>query len=114
MWEMVKIAIPALERAWLIIGSEFSPLWTGIYAGVANQPASTMAVDYSTWSLRHWALDLIDWPVDNGNRWDVAQTPFHVRDQESMKITRQIRPPSKSLLHIHGYILSVSINAKHF
>lgn len=94
MYDMVKIAIPSLQRAWLLIGAEYSPLWTGIYAGVANQPASTSAISRSLWSLRHWALDLIDWKVDHSLRWDVTVTPFFVRDSEK-SIIRQIRPPSK-------------------
>ena len=95
MWDMVKVAVPSLERAWMIIGAEFSPLWTAIYAGVAQQPASTQSLVYSTSSLRHWAIDLIDWPIDNGQRWDVSLQPFHVRDHDNERIIRQIRPPSE-------------------
>ena len=34
MWEMASLVLPAFERTWLIIGAEYSPLWTAIYAGV--------------------------------------------------------------------------------
>ncbi len=93
---MVKVVIPSLERAWLLIGAEYSPLWTGIYAGLAKQPASAQAIERSVWTLRHWALDLIDWKVDHSVRWDVSLQPFFVRDSDN-NIIRQIRPPCKHL-----------------
>ncbi len=91
---MVKLAIPSLERAWMLIGSEFSPLWTGVFAGVAKQSASRSVINRSVWTLRHWAIDLINWPVDHSLRWDVNLQPFFVRDSTN-EIMRQIRPPSK-------------------
>eukprot|EP00598_Pedospumella_elongata_P005501 CAMPEP_0184967304 /NCGR_PEP_ID=MMETSP1098-20130426/718_1 /TAXON_ID=89044 /ORGANISM="Spumella elongata, Strain CCAP 955/1" /LENGTH=817 /DNA_ID=CAMNT_0027488731 /DNA_START=6 /DNA_END=2459 /DNA_ORIENTATION=- len=94
MWEMASLVLPAFERTWLLIGAEYSPLWTGIYAGVAAQQVSPASVAHSVWTLRHWAIDLINWPVDNANRWDVALEPFYSRDS-TKQIMRQIRPPSE-------------------
>jgi hypothetical protein len=94
MWSMVGPLVPSFERTWLIIGAEYSPFWTGVYAGVAGLKASDAAVQHSVWSLRHWALDLIDWPIDNSGRWDSTVEPFFSRDS-SDQIMRQIRPPSE-------------------
>jgi len=94
MWEMASLVLPAFERTWLIIGAEYSPLWTAIYAGVAAQKVSSAALSHSVWSLRHWAIDLINWPLQNGDRWDVAPEPFYSRDS-TKPIMRQIRPPSE-------------------
>ena len=80
MWGMVSQLVPSFERTWLLIGAEYSPLWTGIYAGVAAQSASQSALAHSVWTLRRWALDLVDWPIANGDRWDVTPEPFYSRD----------------------------------
>jgi hypothetical protein len=97
MWSMVSLLLPGFERLWLIIGAEYSPLWTGVYAGLAGQPVSRSAVAHSAWSLRRWALDLIDWPVDHSNRWDAQVEPFHARDSD-MPIIREILPPAERVM----------------
>mmetsp|Transcript_19127 Transcript_19127/g.31993 ORF Transcript_19127/g.31993 Transcript_19127/m.31993 type:complete len:834 (+) Transcript_19127:33-2534(+) len=94
MWDMVKLMIPGYERSWLIFGPEYSPLWTGVYAGVAAQPASALAISRSVWTLRRWAIDLIEWPIDNSQRWDSEMQPFHVRDSTKV-LVRQLRPPAE-------------------
>ena len=94
MWSMVSPFLPSFERTWLIIGAEYSPLWTGIYAGVAAQKVSSAALKHSVWTLRRWAIDLIDWPVDNDGRWDITKEPFYSRDS-TRPIMRQIRPAAE-------------------
>lgn len=91
---MVSPFVPSFERTWLIIGAEYSPLWTGVYAGVAGLKASDAALQHSVWTLRRWALDLIDWPIVNTDRWDIAMEPFYSRDS-TKPIMRQIRPPAE-------------------
>lgn len=108
MWGMVSQFVPSFERTWLIIGAEYSPLWTGIYAGVAAQRASPAALSHSVWSLRHWAMDLVDWPLHNSGRYDVTLEPFYSRDS-TKPIMRQIRPPSERVSsHWNGDPFTVS------
>eukprot|EP01034_Spumella_vulgaris_P021613 gene21613-27652_t len=95
LWSMVSLTLPSLHRTYQLIGTEFSPLWTGIFAGVAAQPATQSAITRSVWSLRHWALDLIAWPIDNSNRWDLTVQPFFARNSETEHIMREIRPPQE-------------------
>lgn len=115
MWEMVQPLMPSLERSWQIYGTEYSPLWTGVFAGVAGALqthsasknthsmhdnsadfVSRLDVSRSVWSLRHWAVDLITWPIDNTLRYDTLKQPFHVRDS-TKQIMRNIRPPSERI-----------------
>ena len=46
------------------------------------------------WSLRRWPIDLITWPVDNSDRWDITKSPFVPRDSGSDATAewRQILP----------------------
>jgi hypothetical protein len=95
MWDLVAPLRPAAERTWDIIGSEFSPLWTAVFGGLIDLPISQNYIDWSVWTLRNWAADLVDWPIDQSQRLDVDKTPFTVRDQADAPIIRQIRPPSE-------------------
>jgi hypothetical protein len=77
---MVAPLVPGIERLWTIVQAERNPLWLATYGGVAGLPVSPTAVSDCAWALRHWMLDLIDWPVDNGQRWDITASPFQPRD----------------------------------
>jgi hypothetical protein len=88
---MVDALLPALHRTWTIVQGELSPLWLGIYAGTGRQPVSEQAISDAAWTLRHWPTDLITWPINNMNRWDVTLSPFYARDSTNPLI-RQILP----------------------
>jgi len=90
--EMVDAVLPSLRRSWSIVQGEKSPLWLGIYAGTGGQVVSRSAVSDATWTLRRWAIDLIEWDIDNSNRWDVTESPFYARDSTN-PLMRQIVPP---------------------
>ena len=79
---MVTALIPGIDRLWAIIQGEMNPLWMGIYGGTAKRPVSKKAVSSAVWSLRHWVIDLMDWPVDNSMRWDITDSPFYPRDSD--------------------------------
>jgi hypothetical protein len=92
--KMVNALLPALHRTWTIVQGEMSPLWLGIYAGLGGQRVSTEAVSDATWTLRHTAVDLIQWPINNNNRWDVTLSPFYARDSTN-PLWRQVLPPQE-------------------
>jgi hypothetical protein len=96
---MVEALQPALHRFWSIVQGEKSPMWMGIYGGTCSQPVTAQEVSDSVWTLRHWAIDFIQWEIDNTNRWDVTASPFHARDHEDEALMRQIRPPSERSSH---------------
>lgn len=56
---MAEALIPSIERMWTIVGGELSPLWLGVYAGTANRPVTTKEISDATWTLRHWAIDMV-------------------------------------------------------
>ena len=89
---MVDAVLPSLRRSWSIVQGEKSPLWLGVYAGTGGQVVSRSAVSDATWTLRRWAIDLIEWDIDNSNRWDVTESPFYARDSTN-PLMRQIVPP---------------------
>jgi hypothetical protein len=93
--EMVDALLPSLHRSWTIVQGELSPLWLGIYAGTGGQHVSEKAVSDATWTLRRWSIDLITWPINNQNRWDVTLSPFSVRDSADSLLLRQILPQSE-------------------
>ena len=80
--KMVGVAVPGLQRMWLLLKGELDPLWLGIYAGTAAQKAylegmvgngngggtgtdraSGDIIEQTKWSLRHWAIDGIQWSI---------------------------------------------------
>lgn len=77
---MVTPLIAGLERMWSIVQTERSPLWVGVYAGTAGMPVCPITISDAVWSLRRYSIDLIDWPIDNSNRWDITPSPFVPRD----------------------------------
>lgn len=98
MWDMVNPLIPSAERTWQIIGSEFSPLWTSIFAGlipISDDLVPKSYIDRSVWMLRNWATDLISWEYNLSNRMDIDKTPYFVRDNPSRPIIRQITTPGE-------------------
>lgn len=92
--EMVNALLPSLKRTWMIVQGERSPLWLGIYAGTGGQPVCPSQVAQATWTLRRWVIDLISWPIDNSERWDITASPFYKRDSED-PLMRQIIPPQE-------------------
>jgi hypothetical protein len=96
---MVDALVPAIQRFWSIVKGEKSPMWLGIYGGTCGQPVTSEEVSDSVWTLRRWAIDFIQWEIDNTNRWDVTASPFHARDHEDEPLMRQIRPPSERSAH---------------
>jgi hypothetical protein len=92
--EMVSALLPSMQRTFALIGGEKSPLWLGIYAGTGGQEVCPTAVSSAVWTLRHWAVDLIEWPISNDERWDLTASPFFSRDSTD-PIMIQIRPPSE-------------------
>jgi hypothetical protein len=91
---MVDSLLPALHRTWTIVQGELSPLWLGVYAGTGGQAVDEKAISDAAWTLRHWAMDLINWPINNSNRWDVTLSPFTSRD-DTDPLIRQILPPQE-------------------
>jgi len=83
--EMCEPIVPGLRRTWQLLKGEKSPLWYGIYAGTAKQSWQVDQEDRdgSTWSLRHWAIDMINWSILGSQRidLDISSHPtwFHVR-----------------------------------
>jgi hypothetical protein len=94
--DMVGALVPSMDRHWQLVKGELSPLWLGIYAGTAGQAVDKSDVYAAVWSLRHWSLDLINWPIDNTLRWDVTAEPFHKRDSDS-SLMKEIRPPMERM-----------------
>jgi hypothetical protein len=92
---MSALMLPSAKRSWGLFGGEFSPLWTGVYVGLAKLPAPDTYVSRSVWTLRAWAIDFVNWPVDTSARMDLTQTPFHARDNDGSREHREIRPPSE-------------------
>lgn len=92
--EMVKPLLPSIDRYWLLVKGERSPLWFGIYAGIAERPVTKTDLYGAVWSLRHWAIDLITWPINNLYRWDVNVQPFFGRDNTN-QLMKEIRPPQE-------------------
>lgn len=98
---MVEIARPSVDRTYNIVSGERSPLWLGMFAGVFHRPASEEDINAAVWSLRHWGLDMIDWPVDNSigsSRWDINKSPYYPRDspeEDQYHLMREILPPQE-------------------
>ena len=92
---MVSALLPSLHRTWSIVQGERSPLWLGVYAGTGGQTVEDSgAIDNAVWSLRHSAIDFVDWTISNSNRWDITQSPFFRRDSTD-PLMRQILPPQE-------------------
>lgn len=94
---MIAPLIPGLDRMWTIVKPERSPLWLGFYAGTAGRPVCPVAQSESVWTLRRAVMDLIDWPVNNDDRWDVVSSPYYPRDphEGDPPEMRQILPPAE-------------------
>jgi hypothetical protein len=95
VWAMVEPLTPSLQRTWRLLKGELSPLWLGIYAGVARQIryVSEKDVNAAVWTLRHWQLDNIDWQVLGSQRIDLdVADHFHVRNSDTALFMRHIRP----------------------
>ena len=91
---MVNALLPSLHRTWSIVQGEYSPLWLGVYAGTGRQTVDSSAIDSAVWSLRHSAIDFIDWTISNTDRWDITTSPFFRRDSTD-PLMRQIIPPQE-------------------
>jgi hypothetical protein len=93
---MVSLFDASLERAYLLARDERSPLWFGVYAGTAGKSKAHMSdAVAATWSLRHWAPDLINWQIDASIRQDTVIQPFYLRQSVDAELMRDIRPPSE-------------------
>eukprot|EP00824_Muranothrix_gubernata_P012983 TRINITY_DN27252_c0_g1_i1.p1 TRINITY_DN27252_c0_g1~~TRINITY_DN27252_c0_g1_i1.p1 ORF type:complete len:818 (+),score=150.33 TRINITY_DN27252_c0_g1_i1:348-2456(+) len=68
----------SIRRAWdKIIRYENASQWSAIYfASGAFDPEAGFGLDGSISTLRQWALEQIDWPVENAQRTDVILDPF--------------------------------------
>jgi len=89
---MVDALLPSIQLTWSVVQGELSPLWLGIYAGTGGQLVDDSMIDATVWSLRHSAIDMIQWEITNSNRWDVTLSPFYARDSTNPLI-RQLLPP---------------------
>jgi len=95
--------VPSIQRTFLLLKGELSPLWLGIYAGTAKQTKHVNQKDVSNvqWSMRHYAIDLIEWPVFNSQRIDLdISDSFHVRNTDPahnpyFPLMKHIRPPDE-------------------
>ncbi len=88
---MVDAMKPSVLRTWTIVNDELSPLWLGIYAGAAKMAVSESEVSNAVWSLRNWAIDMIEWPTTNDERWDITVSPYYSRDSTD-PLMREIIP----------------------
>lgn len=64
-----------LERSWLGVEAERLALWNYVFAffqGAANASTRASALADAAWQLRTLSADLVDWPVNNVWRGDVA------------------------------------------
>ena len=95
MKSLVSDLIPAARRMWQLTGGEFSPLWTGIYAGLIRLETAQSVIDRSVWHLRQWPMEFINWSHDHSGRVDVEISPFNARDHDDEPEIRQIRPQSE-------------------
>lgn len=89
-----------LKRTWLLLKGELNPIWLGIYAGTAALTENLLEEDVigAAFSLRHWAIDGISWPIDGDQRIDLDipqdRATFHNRGGTGA-VMRYIRPPSE-------------------
>ena len=100
VWDMVSLMVPSLQKTFLLLKGELNPLWLGIYAGTAAQTAHVTEKDISdvVWSLRHWAIDNINWNIMGSQRIDLdISHVFLVRPftDPTKTIMRHIRPASE-------------------
>jgi len=103
VWDMVSPMVPSIQRTFLLLKGELSPLWLGIYAGTAKQTkhVNKKDVDNVQWWMRHYALDLIEWPIYNSQRIDLdISDSFHVRNTDPahnpyFPLMKNIRPPNE-------------------
>ena len=92
---MVQQFDESLARAYQLARDERSPLWFGVFAGTAGKSPQAGDAQAASWSLRHWAPDLINWPVDASTRLDTVVQPFFLRNSQDTKLMRDIRPPAE-------------------
>jgi len=102
--EMTDLAIPGLHRVWLLIKDELNPTWLSIIAGTAGLietgDITEEDLDAARWSLRHSAIDGINWQISGSQRTDLHVTThpdlFYVRlSDPRIPYMRNIRPPSE-------------------
>lgn len=97
VWEMVAPMLPSIQRTFLLLRGELSPLWLGIYAGCAAQKryVSERDLEGARWNLRHWQLDNINWNIYGSQRMDLDISPtirVRLSDSPDKPIMRHIRP----------------------
>lgn len=90
MLEMVNTVRPAAERMFALIGAEYSPFWTSVFAGLMELPVDQVYIDNSLWTLRNWAIDGINWPVNLYDRNDIDTQSSQNRFDHLL--SKQIRP----------------------
>ena len=99
VWAMVQPMLPSLQRTFLLLKGELSPLSLGIYAGVAAQRKflNDADVEAVVWSLRHWQIDNIAWPIFGSQRIDLDISGKFLARLSDRPIMRHIRPPQERL-----------------
>lgn len=103
VWDMVSPMIPSLQRTFLLLKGELSPLWLGIYAGTAKQTKYVAKKDIHNahWSMRHYAMDLIAWNINNSQRIDLDISKYlFIRNTNpgvnpDKPLMKSIRPPNE-------------------
>ena len=97
VWAMVEPLVPSLQRTFLLLKGELSPLSLGIYAGVAAQGKYLTAADKqaAVWSLRHWQMDNINWSIHGSQRMDLDISGHFLARLSDRPIMRHIRPPQE-------------------
>jgi hypothetical protein len=90
--DMVTPIIPSLKRWSNIVRSEYSPLWSTVIAGAAELTVLQSDIMKIKQNLKMWPLDLIDWDVQNSNRWDCFAQPYGDRGDITQSIMYDIPP----------------------
>jgi hypothetical protein len=98
--QMTDLALPGLKRTWGLLKDEFSPIWLSIVAGTAKIEVNDIHIKNAVWSLRHWAIDGINWPIYGSQRTDLDitthSTEFYIRNSNPpIPYMKFIRPPSE-------------------
>lgn len=90
-----SLYVASLERSWRFEEPERCPLWNFIYGGLTGRACD---VDGALATLREIPLDLVDYPVRNSHRWDIAlsETPDRFdRPEATVPLSFRERPLHK-------------------
>eukprot|EP01094_Clydonella_sp_ATCC50884_P027693 TRINITY_DN8068_c0_g1_i1.p1 TRINITY_DN8068_c0_g1~~TRINITY_DN8068_c0_g1_i1.p1 ORF type:complete len:130 (+),score=19.27 TRINITY_DN8068_c0_g1_i1:49-438(+) len=68
----------SMNRMMQSVASMRSSLWNLIFG--LTQPLSNALLYDTIFTLRTWPIELIDWPVDNNARMDIAVSPYPTRN----------------------------------